>query len=234
MAHRFSPTTGPGPGRCAALAGALALLLALGGCASVPPPDAAMSQAQSLLQSARQAGASDYDPVDYGFAQDKFRQAQAAMAGRKYALAADLADESSADATLARTKALLGAARAQIQLKKQANDRLQAQNQEAKAENAQHEAQQRAQLAQQQAAVQPPAADGQPGQAAPAASASAMLPAQAPVQQDMPAPSSSALSVPQGDGFQTVPDAGDRSGQGQPGQGDQTGQDQPSGQEGQP
>jgi hypothetical protein len=215
---------GAGPRRPLPAAGALLLaaLLALGGCASVAPPDAAMSQAQAGLQAARQAGAADYDPVDLGFAQDKFQQAQAAMADRKYAQAADLAAESSADATLARTKALLGAARAQIQLKTQANDQLREQNEEAKAENEQHEAQQRAQLAQQQAAEQAadqPGADGQPGQAssaaAPAAGASAPLPAQAPIQQDMPAPSASVLGapVPQGDGFQTVP-AGGQSGDG--------------------
>jgi hypothetical protein len=195
----------------------LAALLVLGGCASVPPPDAAMSQAQAGLQAARQAGAADYDPVDLGFAQDKFQQAQTAMANRKYAQAADLAAESSADATLARTKAQLGAARAQIQLKVQANTRLRAQNEQAKAENEQHQAQQRAQLAQQQAqAVAQPGADGQPAQpgqaastAAPAASVPAPLPTQAPIQQDMPAPSASVLSapVPQDNGFQTVPAA---------------------------
>jgi hypothetical protein len=202
-------------------AGALpqqAALLVLGGCASVPPPDAAMNQAQAGLQAARQAGAADYDPVDLGFAQDKFQQAQVAMADRKYAPAADLSAESIADSTLARTKAQLGAARAQIQLKMQANTRLRAQNEEAKAENAQHETQQRAQLAQQQAADQAAAQPGgdEPGQAAsaPAPGSSAPLPAQAPIQQDMPAPSASVLSapVPQGNGFQTVPAAPPASG----------------------
>jgi len=196
----------------------LAALLVLGGCASVPPPDAAMNQAQAGLQAARQAGAADYDPVDLGFAQDKFQQAQTAMSNRKFAQAADLAAESSADSTLARTRAMLGAARAQIQLKVQANTRQRTQNEEAKAENAQHEAQQRAQLAQQQAAEQA-GADGQPASAssapAPANGASTGLPAQAPMQQDMPAPSASTLASPaqQGSGgFQTVPDAGQPAG----------------------
>lgn len=217
MAHRFSPLPGLGWYRIAPVAGALPLLaalLVLGGCASVPPPDAAMNQAQAGLQAARQAGAADYDPVDLGFAQDKFQQAQAAMSNRKFAQAADLAAESSADSTLARTKAMLGAARAQIQLKVQANTRQRAQNEQAKAENAQHEAQQRAQLAQQQAAEQA-AADGLPASAAssattPSAGATAVLPAQAPIQQDMPAPSASTLASPAqqgGNGFQTLPDA---------------------------
>ena len=207
----------------------LALSLTLGGCASVPPPDGSMNQAQSQLQSARDAGAADYDPVDFGFAQDKFQQAQAAMADRKYALAADLADESRADATLARTKALLGAARAQIQSKTDANSQLRAQTAEAQSENDQHYQQQKAQLAAQQAAAQQQTAGDDNGDnggnpagssTSPAPASSSVLPAQSPMQQDMPAPSSSVLGNPnpqqqQGQGFQTQPDAGQQNQGGQ-------------------
>jgi multidrug efflux pump subunit AcrA (membrane-fusion protein) len=217
----------------------LAVTLSLGGCASVPPPDSAMNQAQAQLQSARDAGADTYDPVDFGFAQDKFQQAQAAMADRKYAQAADLADESRADATLARTKALLAAARAQIQSKTDANSQLRAQNAEAQSENDQHYQQQKAQLAAQQAAAQQQANGGDNGDNGgdnggnPASSAtspvppsSTQLPPQAPVQQDMPAPPSSELGnpnqqpqqqqpQPQGQGFQTLPDSGQQNQGGQ-------------------
>ncbi|WP_329741606.1 DUF4398 domain-containing protein [Dyella sp. A6] len=220
MAHRFTLLPGCRRRDAATAAGLLlaAVVLALGGCASVPPPDAAMNQAQTALQSARQAGAADYDPVDLGNAQDKFQLAQMAMSNRKYTQAADLAAESNADAVLARTKAQLGAARALILQKSQANQRLSAENAEAKSENAQHEAAQQAQLAQQQAAAAAAAA-GQPASAssaaapaataAPAAPASSALPAQAPIQQTMPAPSASVLGAPisQGNGFQTMPDA---------------------------
>lgn len=197
----------------------LAVSLTLGGCASVPPPDNLMNQAQAQLQSARDAGAPDYDPVDFGFAQDKFQQAQQAMANRKYDQAADLADESRAVATLARTKAQLAAARAQIQSKTDANRRLRAQNAEAQAENDQHYQQQKAQLAAQMAAAQPQ--DGgspAPSSSAPAPATSSALPQQAPMEQ-MPAPSSSVLGNPQqqqpGQGFQTVPDAGQQNSGGQ-------------------
>ncbi|RDS83349.1 DUF4398 domain-containing protein [Dyella psychrodurans] len=206
----------------------LAALLALSGCASVPPPDSAMNQAQAQLQAARDAGAADYDPVDFGFAQDKFQQAQAAMADRKYALAGDLADESRADANLARTKAMLGQARAQIQSKTDANSQLRSQNAEAQSENDQHYQQLKAQLAAQQASMQQ-AGGGDNGDnganpassstlPAPAAPSSTALPSQAPVQQDMPAPSSSVLGSPQqqGQGFQTQPDSGQQSQGGQP------------------
>jgi hypothetical protein len=162
----------------------LALVLALGGCATVPPPDASMNLAQSQLQAARDAGAADYAPVDLGFAQDKFQQAQAAMADRKYEQASDLAEESRADAELAQAKARLGSARAQIQNKLQVNAQLRAQGEQDEA-------------ALEQAKQQP---------AVPPSASSSAQPAQP--TQDMPAPASSALSAPPpgGGGFQTVPD----------------------------
>lgn len=151
--------------------------LTLAGCASTPPPDGSMNQAQSLLQAARDAGASDYAPVDLGYAQNRFQQAQAAFADRKYDVAASLADEASADAELARAKARLGAARAQIQDKTDANN----------------------QLRQQMEAAHP--ANGGPSQStggfAPAPADPATVP------NDMPAPPSSALSEPVPQGFQS-------------------------------
>lgn len=165
------------PRRIRATTVALALTMALAGCATVPPPDDSMNMAQTQLQAARDAGAADYAPVDLGFAQDKFQQAQAAMADRKYVDAAALAEESRADADLARTKARLGAARAQIQSRVRENARLRAEGEQAEA------------AAQQQ-------------EAAPASAAS---PTPAPTE-DMPAPASSVLSAPPpGNGFQTVP-----------------------------
>ncbi|TAM39639.1 MAG: DUF4398 domain-containing protein, partial [Rhodanobacter sp.] len=112
------------PGHLRVATTALALTLALTGCATVPPPNNAMNLAQNQLQAAREAGAADYAPVDLGFAQDKFQQAQAAMSEHKFAQAADLAEESGADAELAATKAKLGAARAKIQSKLHENTRL--------------------------------------------------------------------------------------------------------------
>jgi hypothetical protein len=237
MVHTFSPLQ-KRDRRFAAVAPVLSATLALilSGCASVPPPDSAMTQAQAQIQAARDAGAQDYDPVDFGFAQDKFQQAQVAMANGKYAQAGDLADESRADATLARTKALLGQARGQIQSKTDANRQLRAQNDEAQSENDQHYQQQKTQLAAQMAAAQQ--ADngqgsgqdngqdngGNPASSsttpAPAASG-APLPQQAPVQQDMPAPSSSVLNgapvqpQQQGQGFQSTPDSGQQNQGGQ-------------------
>lgn len=188
MVHIFSPSTGLSQCIGRAISSfTLGAVLALGGCATMPPPDDSMNLAQTQLQAARDADAADYAPVDLGFAQDKFQRAQAAMAERKYADAAALAEESRADAELARAKARLGAARAQIQDKVQENSRLRAQGEAAEAASQQQEQQQ--------------------SQQSPSGASSAGLPPAAPVE-DMPAPSSSVLMPPSSnDGFQTLPDA---------------------------
>ena len=192
MVH-ISPSSAGRPMRSRKPAHWLALvgLVVLAGCASVPPPNEAMNLAQSQLQAARDAGAADYDPVDLGFAQDKFQQAQGAMAARKYAQAADLAAESRADADLARVKANLGAARAKIQSKMNANAELREQGAQAAAAAA-------AEFAK---PLPMPATAG----SAPAPAGAGALPPAAPLE-DMPAPSASVLSAPpSGQGFQTVP-----------------------------
>lgn len=181
MVHSFSrPAARPGSIGRSMQGLTLCALLALGGCASVPPPDGAMTMAQIQLQAARDADAADYAPVDLGFAQNKFQQAQAAMGGRKYADAANLADEARADAELALAKARLGTARAKIQAKVDENARLRERMEQAH-----------------------PELSGQ------APSIPSALPPAAPTG-DMPAPSSSVLNapLPAADGFQTMPQNG--------------------------
>jgi|SRR5579859_737260 len=182
MVHIFSPLSGsPKGARTAVSTLTLAFMLALSGCATTPPPDGAMNQAQVQLQAARDADAADYAPVDLGFAQNKFQQAQSAMANRKYDDAATLADEARADAELARAKARLAAARAQIQSKTAGNRQLREQIEQSLATEQQQD-------------------QGQ----------NSGLPAQQQTQ-DMPAPPSSSLSepIPQGQGFQTLPQSTD-------------------------
>jgi len=187
MVHIFSPLTGRSRRfRTAVSTLALATVMAtLAGCASVPPPDGSMNLAQSQLQAARDAGAADYAPVDLGFAQNKFQQAQSAMASRKYDVAGELADEARADAELARAKARLAAARAQIQQKSDDNEHLRQQIEQAHAHDN----------------------DPPPPVAAPASASSNGLPPAQPME-DLPAPPSSQLSSPQdqGQGTQTLPD----------------------------
>ncbi len=132
MVHIFSPLAGRQVLAGRMVSGAIvAMALAIGGCASVPPPDSSMNLAQNQLQAARDAQAADYAPVDLGFAQDNFQQAQAAVAQRHYADAAKWAEESRADAELARAKARLAVARAQIQSKLAENELLREQGEQA-------------------------------------------------------------------------------------------------------
>lgn len=127
MVHNLQSTPTPWGQRLPALMALSLAFAVLGGCASVPPPDGAMNQAQAQLQAARDAGAADYAPVDLDYARSRFQQAQQAMASRKYDQAAALADESRADSELAAAKARLGAARAQIQSKTEENSRMRTQ-----------------------------------------------------------------------------------------------------------
>ncbi|WP_267222248.1 DUF4398 domain-containing protein [Dyella silvae] len=178
MVHIFSPPSGRPKGvRTAVSTLTLAMTLALAGCATTPPPDGAMNLAQVQLQAARDADAADYAPVDLGFAQNKFQQAQGAMAKRDYDQAALLADEARADAELARAKARLAAARAQIQKKTSANEQLREQIEQTLSDQQQQSQSQAAGLPAQQQTM------------------------------DMPAPPSSALGepIPQGQGFETIP-----------------------------
>lgn len=184
MVHIFFPSTRRTK-RIGMLAASLMLggLLAVAGCASVPPPDGAMNQAQAQLQSARGAGAADYAPVDLGFAQNKFQQAQTAMAERNYEDAGKLAEEARADAELARAKARLGNTQAQIKVKLEENTRLREQ-------------------AEQPSSPAPPAMPNAASNPASGDNAPATL-------EDMPAPSASVLDapVPQDQGFQPAPAA---------------------------
>ncbi len=194
MVHIFSPLAGHKLLVGWMVSGLIvAMALAMGGCASVPPPDNAMNLAQSQLQAARDVRAADYAPVDLGFAQDKFQQAQTAMAQRHYADAATLAEESRTDAELAQAKARLGAARAQMQSKLEENNRLRAQGDRSSAAGSSF------------AAPPRPAADNNQS-----------IPSEQP--QDMPAPASSLLSAPPAaGGFQTVPEQTPPTDDGHPG-----------------
>ncbi len=87
---------------------ALGAVLLLAGCASAPPPTAAMEQARAMLDSARTAQAAVFDPLDLGAAAARYAQAQQALAAKNYDQAARFAGEAEASAELARAKATLG------------------------------------------------------------------------------------------------------------------------------
>lgn len=100
------------------------LLLLLGGCATIPPPTGLMDQASMAMDSARAEGAGDYAPLELGSAARKLDLAQAAMAQGDYELAAQLAEESQSNSTLAKVKAQLATVRDKIRSQSAENTRL--------------------------------------------------------------------------------------------------------------
>lgn len=101
-----------------------AALLALAGCATVPPPVDALAGAESAIRMARDAGAEDHAPLELRFARDRLEEAQDAMVQRQHARAGDLAEEAQADAELARAKAELAAQRQRNDAQRDDNERL--------------------------------------------------------------------------------------------------------------
>lgn len=113
--------------RCAGLRHALSTVLvalALAGCASTPPPIGELAAADAALGAARAAGAADFSPVEYGFAQEKRDAAQAALDQRDHAAARALALQAQADAQLAEAKSRAAAGRTAVQQKTRENAEL--------------------------------------------------------------------------------------------------------------
>lgn len=102
---------------------ALAGAFAVGGCSPTRPSPDLLSGASRVLESARQADAQTYAPLELRFAIERFDQAQSAMGQEDYAAAGRLAEESVANSELAVVKAKLGKAR-------EAADALKIQNEE--------------------------------------------------------------------------------------------------------
>jgi hypothetical protein len=85
---------------------AVAVLLALGACASQKTPataDVAVSRA--AVENATSAGAADLAPAEMQSARDKLMRANQALAAKDYGVARDLANQASVDAKLAQSKA---------------------------------------------------------------------------------------------------------------------------------
>lgn len=114
--------------RCVRIRYAMLLPIALfgAGCASAPPPLSEIAAADAALAVAREAGASDFAPVELGFAEDKRRAAGDALDGRDYADARRLALQAEADAALAEAKSRATSSRNAVQAKTRENATLRA------------------------------------------------------------------------------------------------------------
>jgi Domain of unknown function (DUF4398) len=80
-------------------------VVAIAGCASVPPPTEQMAVSKSAVANAVSAGGAEYAPVEMKLAQDKMDRARRAMEKEDYENARWLAEEAQADARLAEKKA---------------------------------------------------------------------------------------------------------------------------------
>ncbi len=75
--------------------------LVLGACASMPPPTANLQAAHQAIADAEQAEAARYAPGELSEARAKLAAADTAVSAQKMPMAAQLADESRAEAELA-------------------------------------------------------------------------------------------------------------------------------------
>jgi hypothetical protein len=86
-------------------AGCGAVLLALAGCASAPPPNDHIAVAKASVSRAEQAGAPQLAPVELQTARDKLARADKAAVDGQRGPAAELADQANIDAQLAEATA---------------------------------------------------------------------------------------------------------------------------------
>jgi hypothetical protein len=84
--------------------GACGALLALAGCASVPPPTEQLAIARTTVSQAQAATATQHAPVELRAAQSKLDRAQAAMQREQYLEAKRLAEQAEVDAKFAWAK----------------------------------------------------------------------------------------------------------------------------------
>jgi hypothetical protein len=78
--------------------------LALGACASMPPPTSNMQAAHQAIAGAAQAAAARYAPAELSEARAKLAAADTAVSAQRMTMAARLAEESRAEAELATSK----------------------------------------------------------------------------------------------------------------------------------
>ncbi len=108
----------------AAGVGACFCALLLASCASVPPPTAELSAAQSAVSAASEADAEQYAGAELAEAQQRLSAAQRASGERDYDEALKLALQAQAAADLAAARSRAATARAEVQDRTRENARL--------------------------------------------------------------------------------------------------------------
>lgn len=95
------------------------------GCSSTPKPDAELALSRQAIEAAVAAGGGEYAPVELKTAQDKQREADAAVQKEEYLKARRLAEEVAVDARLAETTAQAAKAQASLTDAQKAQNALQ-------------------------------------------------------------------------------------------------------------
>jgi hypothetical protein len=93
-------------------------------CGPTRPPSTGLDEAARHLQAARDAGASTYAPLELRGAEERASLGRAAADKHDYEAAAQLAEESQANADLAIAKARLGRAREKVEARTRENAQL--------------------------------------------------------------------------------------------------------------
>lgn len=96
----------------------------LAACASAPPPREALDAVELAIEDARKLGAQDYAPVELGRATQRMTAADAAFAGRDYALAQQHAAQAELEAQLAQHRSRAATGREEVRRRTDENARL--------------------------------------------------------------------------------------------------------------
>jgi hypothetical protein len=83
----------------------MAAVAVLASCASVPPPTAELATGRSAIDSAQQAGAPQFAPVELALARSKLESAESAMRAGRHDEARRFAEAAAVDASLAQARA---------------------------------------------------------------------------------------------------------------------------------
>jgi hypothetical protein len=98
--------------------------LIVAGCEATRAPLTEVDDARAAIDRARTDGAADFAPMDLRTAEDKLARALAAIEARDYKTALPLAQQAGVDAELASANARYARARAEVEARSAANDRL--------------------------------------------------------------------------------------------------------------
>ena len=93
-------------------------------CAGTPPPREALDAAELAIEDARRLGAQDYAPVELERATQRMTAADAAFAGRDYAMAQQYAAQAELEAQLAQYRSRAATGREEVRRRIDENARL--------------------------------------------------------------------------------------------------------------